>query len=66
MKMNWLKAFSVATAMAAVTFGGVACQKEEPSPVEEAGDAMGEGLDNLGDALQDAGDEVKDATKDEN
>jgi hypothetical protein len=52
--------------MAAVTFGGVACQKEEPSPVEEAGDAMGEGLDNLGDALQDAGDEVKDATKDEN
>lgn len=62
--MKWLRAFSVTTALAALTFSGVACEKKEESPVEQAGEATGQGLKNIGEALEKAGENVQDATKD--
>jgi len=64
--MKWMRNLTIATTLAALTFGGIACEKKEESPVEKAGDAVGSAMKDVGDAVKDAGDKVQEATKDEN
>ena len=62
--MKWMQNLAIAATLAALTLGGVACEKEEPSPLEKAGEALGDAMEDAGDAIEDAGDKIKDATKD--
>jgi hypothetical protein len=52
---------TIALSLAALSFGLEGCEKK--GPLEEAGEAIDEGIEEVGDELEDAAEEVEEAAE---
>lgn len=57
-----LRSATIALFLGAISFGIVGCEKE--GPLEEAGEAIDEGIEDVGEAAEDAAEEVEEAAED--